>query len=365
MLPTLKLPSRMLQDQIVDWFQDLRRRQDTLLEQAEKEDVKDADTLLYPYLQEVREKSVDAYRKIIGVLAVQYVEYTIGILGEEVLDLDSDTEIELEAIFPDYEEFLDEKEDQEEDSMYGEEDLELEEEMNETDAQLFYRLKEEMTLSELEDLLDERPDLLVFFMDCAIEKSYDSMYEQESFYELAEQKGFLGMYARLNPYYEMDMLFRKINNLKESGNRLENEISDYYLARMSSGMEQSSVIQDLIQTIKTTYQEEEQDQILKRLVQCYYYYTKGQALLNSELVDDFDLKILEIIEQKPNAFPIETLKEKDIILERIVDRYCYYQDHLTDENNVEIHRIEQQKNYMKKLDHFSIRKGDNQNGKRV
>ncbi len=216
---------------------------------------------------------------------------------------------------------------------------------------------QQVDVEEAIDRFTENPYFFEETVECTLDKAERTENSTDCIYEAIAHSKFANIYSRFDPFFECDEVLHRINYPKDPTQKAENEFYDQYEALQSVWPYREHILYVLTDLIKNKYEPDTAQLTIQALLKNYYYFMKGKALLNETPVAKEDQAMLKLIEscddiEDASAF---VYQDQDKI-QLVIDRCCYYQDHVLDKNQQEFYQKTKQMSYMNKFPKSKVKK---------
>lgn len=214
----------------------------------------------------------------------------------------------------------------------------------------FARKIRDAEFNDIIDWFESDIDLLDDVIQSTLELSSASKEEKEEKRQIVINSEFANIYSRFDPLFEKDQIFHDMNYPKDPIKKIDSEFYDMYFYLKEHLTYKDHVFYILKDFIKTKYSKEETANLLESLSTSYYFFTKGRVLLQDQDVNPIEKTLLNKLEENQDIKDdISLLQENDEYLNLVIEKCCYYQEHLFDKEQIAIYQKQEQLQYMKKF----------------
>lgn len=203
------------------------------------------------------------------------------------------------------------------------------------------------------DFLEQNQQYLEDLIEITIEKyEADNEEKYEYLYREMIDDGYEYIYRKCNPFYDMEKIAHEINYPTDDDKKYEQEFYDYYQVLKETLEYPEHIFYCLIDLIQNKWDDDYSGSLIRSFLRTDYYFVKGKEVLKQP-INKQDKKFIQEIEQitsLDNAVAI--YKQDKNRLSYLIERFCFYQEHLCDDIVLPIHNKEKETQYMKKLTIF-------------
>ena len=219
---------------------------------------------------------------------------------------------------------------------------------------LFDLLKDE-DLSTIIDTLDNvhEEDKFIYYSELFFTTIDKNNHDNLGWYQIHNEvikSGWGNIYSRFNPFFELEEAIYKFSFPNIETILLEEQFCEEYEYLKSVLDYPSQVIYILTDLINRKYTKEDSDMLVGIILKEYYRFVKGRSLSDDNFSEAKDKIVINKIENsKYLNTVVDEIKEDKKLLSHVVERYCFYQDNMFCEEQLNLHKIDEKTQYMKKF----------------
>lgn len=174
--------------------------------------------------------------------------------------------------------------------------------------------------------------------------------ENEWLYRNMISRGYEFIYQKFNPFYSIEKMAHEFNFPTKREKKIEHEFCDYCDELKETLEYPEHIFYVLTDLLQNKWEISYSNVIMEYLIKSDYYFLKGKQVMDEKTLTKEEEKLIGTIEQERYLEDaVITLRTDTPQLTNLVKVFCFYQDHLCDDELFRIHHKEEETQYMKKM----------------